>query len=212
MLSLLDKICASLHLQTNPDFSAKIDAYLTLLDRWNKAYNLTAVLDPRQRMIRHIADSLSVAPYLYAALASPSRCLDVGTGAGLPGIPLSLLFPDTHWILLDSHSKKTHFLVQVKAQLGLDNVDIVHARIEHYRPTKKIGHIITRAWTALSQIVDKTQHVFEGHAGTIWAMKGIYPTQELNDLAVLSPSYETYPLIVPELAEERHLIKIAISV
>ena len=145
-------------------------------------------------------------------MSSSLRFLDVGTGAGLPGIPLALLFPDTHWTLLDSHSKKTHFLVQVKAQLGLDNVDVVHSGIENYHPTKSVDHMITRAWTSLSQIIHKTQHVFKGHAGTIWAMKGVYPAQELKDLVALSSSYDVYQLIVHELAEERHLVKIAISV
>jgi 16S rRNA (guanine527-N7)-methyltransferase len=202
MHDLLNNILSELSLKTPPDFSAQIFAYLDLLDRWNRAYNLTAIWDPRARMIRHIADSLAVASYINEG----QFWLDVGSGAGLPGIPLALLRPDQQWTLLDSNAKKTHFLVQAKAVLGLNNVTVVHSPVESFKPTEPtyFDGIICRAWTQLSQMLDKTQHLCQKPAA-LWAMKGAYPTEELAHMAV---PYTVYPLQVPYLDEQRHLVRI----
>jgi 16S rRNA (guanine527-N7)-methyltransferase len=206
--TLLTDILSQLHIQTDAEFPAKISVYLALLDRWNQAYNLTAIMDPEARMIKHIADSLAVVPYLNAG----QRWLDVGSGAGLPGIPLALIFPDRHWTLLDSNSKKTRFLTQVKAALGLKNVEIVHSRVESLQPVQGFDGVICRAWTQLTDMIDKTRHLYNP-AGYLWAMKGVYPADELKSLpqtqaGACQYTYEVYPLKVPYLSEDRHLVRI----
>ncbi len=198
--SLLDDILSQLSLSAPPDFSAKILTYLDLLDRWNRAYNLTAISDPRDRMIKHIADSLTVAPYL----TEGTRWLDVGSGAGLPGIPLALLFRNRQWALLDSNAKKTRFLVQAKAVLALENVEVVHSSVESFKPNQLFDGVICRAWTQLPDMIAKTKHLYQPHS-YLWAMKGACP---LEELAVITSPYAIYPLQVPHLNEQRHLVRI----
>jgi 16S rRNA (guanine527-N7)-methyltransferase len=198
--TLLDDILSQLSLSAPPGFSTKILAYLDLLDRWNRAYNLTAIVDPYDRMVKHIADSLAVAPYL----TEGTRWLDVGSGAGLPGIPLALIFPDRQWTLLDSNAKKTRFLVQAKAVLALDNIEVVHSSVESFRPVELFDGVICRAWTQFEGMIAKTQHLYRPNA-YLWAMKGAHPSEEL---AVISSPYTIYPLKVPHLNEQRHLIRI----
>jgi len=150
--------------------------YIALLQRWNKAYNLTAVRDPLVMVSRHLLDSLAVLPWL-----AGSSWLDVGSGAGLPGIPLALARPDVQVTLLDSNGKKTRFLTEVKRALGLSNIEVIQSRSELYRPTHKFDTIISRAFTHISQMIDWTQHLIAPNG--IWvAMKGIYPDVELSQI------------------------------
>lgn len=148
--------------------------FLRLLVKWNQAYNLTAVRDPREMVARHLLDSLSVLPHL-----SGRRCLDMGTGPGLPGIPLAVMRPDMDFVLLDSNGKKLRFVRQVVLELGLNNVEPVHARVEAYRPERGFDMLIARAFTALPGMLDLTEGL-RGERTILLAMKGRLPTEELT--------------------------------
>ncbi len=150
--------------------------YLYLLAKWNKTYNLSAIREPQEMVSKHLLDSLAILPWLQGR-----RIIDVGTGAGLPGIPLAIAQPDIHFVLLDSNGKKTRFLQEVKRQLKLDNVEIVQFRIENYRPQQGFDTVISRAFSSLQQMIQWTQHVLNQEG--IWlAMKGRYPQTELAEL------------------------------
>jgi 16S rRNA (guanine527-N7)-methyltransferase len=150
--------------------------YLSLLDKWNSAYNLTAIRDLETMVTKHIIDSLAVLPWLQGM-----RILDVGTGAGLPGIPLALAQPDKQFVLLDSNGKKARFLLEVKRVLALKNVEIVQFRAENYHPEQGFDTVTSRAFSSLEQMIYWTQHLIADHG--IWlAMKGRYPDEELSAL------------------------------
>lgn len=178
----------------------KLLAYLALLQKWNKAYNLTAIRDMDQMVIRHLLDSLSLKPYINA-----SPVLDVGTGAGLPGIPLAICLPHLSFVLLDSNSKKTRFLNQAKIELGLDNIEVIHSRVEDYQPSEPFQIITCRAFAALNTILDRTQHLVTSTTRLL-AMKG---KEEAATLPEGFIKQGEYPLQVAFLGEERRLIEIA---
>ncbi len=178
-------------------------AYLQMMVKWNKAYNLTAVRDPLEMVTRHLLDSLAVVPHLTA-----QRVIDVGTGGGLPGIPLSIVFPERAFTLLDANGKKTRFLVQVKAQLGLDNVTVVHERVENYHPDTPFDCVITRAFASVADILTGSRHLL-AEDGEMLAMKGEVPQAELEALPKGFHLDEVIPLQVPGLEQEqRHLLRI----
>ena len=158
-------------------FLEKLTLFGNLLKKWNKVYNLTAITDTTEIAHKHFLDSLLVLPYLQG-----NRILDVGTGAGLPGIPLALSCPDKQFVLLDSNSKKTRFLKQAVTELALKNVEIVHSRIEEYAPEIKFDIVLTRAFAQLDIIVQKTAHVLAPQ-GEIIAMKGKCEEEELSALS-----------------------------
>ena len=169
-------------------------AYLQFLHKWNNAYNLTAIRKVEDMAVRHVLDSLAVLPCLYG-----TKIIDIGSGAGFPGIPLALTCPDKQFVLLDSNGKKTRFLQEVKRRLKLLNVEIVHARAEHYRPENGFDTVISRAFSDLQQMLYWTRHLTA--PGGIWlAMKGRYPASELLGLDV---SFEVKHYEVPTLADER---------
>ena len=178
-------------------------AYLAMLAKWNKVHNLTAVRDPMEMVTRHLLDSLAVVPHLPG-----KRIIDVGTGGGLPGIPLSLVFPDRDFTLLDSNSKKTRFLVQAKAELGLKNVTVVHDRVENYQPAHPFDCVITRAFASVADILTGSRHLLT-RDGQMMAMKGEVPEQELAALPEGFHLNEVIALRVPGLEQEqRHLLRI----
>ena len=174
--------------------------YLELLVKWNKAYNLTAVRDPSQMVTRHLLDSLAIAPHLVG-----ERLIDVGTGAGLPGVPMAILFPQRHFSLLDSNGKKTRFLFQVKTQLGLDNMAVIQQRVEVSAPERPYDAVLSRAFASLEDMVNGCQHLLAA-GGHFLAMKGGHPELELAVLADKCSVIAVHPLEVPGLAEQRHLV------
>jgi 16S rRNA (guanine527-N7)-methyltransferase len=177
-------------------------AYIDLLVKWNKAYNLTAVRDKNAMIHRHLLDSLSVASHI-----TSQSLLDVGAGAGLPSIPLAILWPDRAITALDSNGKKTRFMQQVKAELKLSNFTVVHSRVEDYYPTHLFDGITARAYATLADIVSSSGHLLTT-AGTIWAMKGQIDPDELSALQKPYKVTACLPLCVPGGDAERHLVVI----
>ncbi|WP_426415515.1 16S rRNA (guanine(527)-N(7))-methyltransferase RsmG [Aestuariirhabdus sp. LZHN29] len=177
--------------------------YLRLLAKWNRAYNLTAVRNIEDMLPRHLLDSLSVSPYL-----TGQRVLDVGTGPGLPGIPLSITYPDRQFTLLDSNGKKTRFLHQAVVELGLANIQVCQSRIEAFSSAEPFDAILSRAFSTLSDMVKGCYDQCAG-GGHFLAMKGVYPHQELEQLLQYYPQLEVeavHPLDVPNSEGERHLV------
>jgi len=182
------------------DTEEKFIAYLTLLQKWNRVHNLTAIRDEKQSVLLHILDSLSIQPYLHGHFL-----IDVGTGAGLPGIPLALTCPDHHFVLLDSNSKKIRFLSQVLYELQLKNVEIVHARCENFNPEKKFDSILSRAFASIQVMLATTQHLLSDN-GQCLAMKGAYPEKEIREIIPPFHLIAIHPLRIKGLEAERHLI------
>ena len=177
-------------------------AYLALLIKWNKAYNLTAVRNPDEMVSRHLLDSLSVVPYV---AAGGDTWLDVGSGGGMPGIPLAILFPERRFTTLDSNGKKSRFQTQVKLELKLANLDVVHSRVEEFQPAQPFAGIVSRAFSALADFADWTRHL--GDAETRWlAMKGQYPREELAALPADFRVEAEHALEVPGCQGQRHLL------
>lgn len=182
--------------------------YLALLIKWNKAYNLTAVRDPDEMVSRHLLDSLSVVPFVAEA---GDNWLDVGSGGGMPGIPLAILFPERRFTLLDSNSKKTRFLTQVKLELKLTNLDVIHSRVEAFTPEQPFSGICSRAFSSLEDFSNWTRHLGDGH--TQWlAMKGVHPDDELQALPADFRLTATHVLKVPGCQGQRHLLILRRSV
>ncbi|WP_346833514.1 16S rRNA (guanine(527)-N(7))-methyltransferase RsmG [Pseudomonas abietaniphila] len=178
----------------------KLLGYLALLIKWNKAYNLTAVRDPDEMVSRHLLDSLSVVPYIQG-----ERQLDVGSGGGMPGIPLAILFPDMNVTCLDSNGKKTRFLTQVKLELKLDNLQVIHSRAEAFQPEQPFTGIISRAFSSLEDFTQWTRHM--GDTQTRWlAMKGLHPADELVALPADFRLESAQALAVPGCQGQRHLL------
>lgn len=177
--------------------------YLSLLEKWNRAYNLTAVRDPEQMVPRHLLDSLAVRPHVVGP-----RVLDVGTGAGLPGIPLALSLPALHFTLLDSNAKKTRFVTQAVHVLGLANVTVVQTRAEKFQPAEKFDTLIARAYASIPDMLAATRHLCAPRARWL-AMKGVFPQEEL---AAIPAEYvaEVKHLHVPGLEAARHVVIIAL--
>ncbi|MCU0810061.1 MAG: 16S rRNA (guanine(527)-N(7))-methyltransferase RsmG [Thiobacillaceae bacterium] len=191
---------AALGLTLPAGAEAKLLAYLALLDKWNRVYNLTAVREAERMVSHHLLDSLAAVPYFQG-----ETVLDVGSGGGLPGIPLAIARPGLQVTLIDSIAKKTAFLLQAKAELGLDNVNVATSRVEDYRPDRGFDVITSRAFSDLKEFVTLTRHLL-GPGGCWLAMKGLYPNEEI---ALLPPGVKVradHALAVPGLDATRHLI------
>lgn len=182
--------------------------YLEALHKWNQAYNLSAIRDPEQMVSRHLLDSLALAPYLkkFVSLYSGSfEIIDVGTGAGLPGFPLAVVFPEINVSLLDSNGKKTRFLFQTAVKLGLRNINVENNRVEKYSPAQKFAIVTSRAFASLEDMIEGCQHLLD-KKGEYWAMKGQYPEQELADCSDLVEIKAVHRLTIPDCNGERHLL------
>jgi 16S rRNA (guanine527-N7)-methyltransferase len=196
--ALLANGIAEMGLDVSRETQEKLLAYLALLQKWNKVYNLTAVRDPLEMVTLHLVDSLSVLPYI-----KTKNLLDVGSGGGLPGIVLAICKPELQVTTIDTVQKKAIFMRQVKGELGLDNINVVHARVESYQPAEKFEAIISRAFSDLALFVKLTKHLLVQN-GQWLAMKGQLPTDELTALS-LKPS-KLLKLEVAGLQAERHLL------
>lgn len=197
LTQLLEKAAQQLHISLSSEQCQQLLAYEQLILKWNSVYNLTATHEPQTLLINHIIDSLSIAPYL-----TGQHILDVGTGAGFPGMVLAMVFPDKAITLLDSVGKKTRFLEQVKLELKLANVSIVQERVEHFKSVPCFDLIVARAVTTVSEFIALTHHLL-CPTGKILMMKGHYPTEEL---AETDWNYKVIPLQVPYLSKDRHLV------
>jgi len=182
-------------------------AYLELLAKWNRVYNLTAIREPARMVTHHLLDSLAVLPALsrLGLVARGLRLLDVGSGGGLPGIPLAIARPDWHVALAETSHKKATFLTQAAAELGLANIAVAQGRVEDFRPAQPFGIVISRAFSDLATFVRAARpHLAAG--GAIVAMKGVHPTEELAELPPDVEVIATPGLEVPGLDARRHLI------
>ncbi len=175
-------------------------SYLALLKRWNKVYNLTAIKGDANMLTRHLLDSLSVVTKLQG-----NRTIDIGTGAGLPGIPVAIADPGMQVTLLDSNAKRCRFLRQVQAQLKLNNVTIVQKRVEEYQPAEKFDNLLSRAFSSLQSFISSSAHLL-AEGGQLIAMKGVWPGDEKEQLTSGFKINEVVKIIVPGLPEQRHLV------
>lgn len=190
--------CEHLNIVINASQVEKIMAYITLLLKWNQSFNLTAIKEPEAIMVQHILDSLAI----YAFIKGET-ILDIGTGAGLPGIPLAILYGDKLWSLLDSNGKKTRFLTQVALELNLKNIKVCKSRVEQYNPENLFFTITSRAFSSLALFVNLSQKLCHPK-GYMLALKGKYPKEELAEISK-DFKVEVVPLQVPFLNAERHV-------
>ncbi len=174
--------------------------YVMLMDKWNKAYNLTSVRDPNQMMVKHILDSLAIVPFL-----TGQNIIDVGTGPGLPGMPLAIAFPDKTFTLLDSLGKRVRFMTQCVHTLKLNNVTPVQSRVEEHQGEKPYDIVLSRAFASLKDMLHWCQHLVDSE-GQFLALKGQFPQQEIEEVSNHFQVIKTENLTVPNLVGERHLV------
>ncbi|NDP48080.1 MAG: 16S rRNA (guanine(527)-N(7))-methyltransferase RsmG [Sulfuriferula multivorans] len=196
---------AALGLALPEGAEAKLLAYLALLDKWNRVYNLTAVRDVERMVSHHVLDSLAAVPFFQGGCADTTRVLDVGSGGGLPGIPLAIARPELQVTLIDSIAKKTAFLLQAKAELGLPNVQVITGRVEDFQPESPFDVITSRAFSDLKEFVTLTRHLL-APSGHWLAMKGLMPHEEIVSLPDWARVSADHALAVPGLEASRHLI------
>lgn len=204
-MGLSEQLTAGLRelgLDLPPSAQAKALDYLALMQKWNRVYNLTGVRDPEEMVSRHLLDSFVITPFI----AGP-RVLDVGTGAGVPGIPLALVMPDNEYVLLDSSAKKMNFVRQAVTLLGLNNVTAVCQRVQQYSPPVGFDTVVTRALGAAAEFINMAGHLCARH-GRILMMKGTYPDAELAALPEGYMLAQVRQLRVPGLQADRHLVHI----
>lgn len=200
MLNKLSRLLADAGISLTDHQKTLLVAYVDMLHKWNKTYNLTSVRDPNEMLVRHILDSIVVAPYLQG-----QRFIDVGTGPGLPGIPLAIVLPDAHFTLLDSLGKRVRFLRQVQHELKLENITPVQSRVEAYPSEPPFDGVISRAFASLNDMVSWCHHL-PGEKGRFYALKGQLPGDEIASLPDNFSVESVEKLRVPQLEGERHLV------
>jgi 16S rRNA (guanine527-N7)-methyltransferase len=196
----LDRGLEELGLRLDRSARKKLLAFAELLEKWNRVYNLTSIRGAEQIVSGHLLDCLAIVPHVEAA-----RALDVGSGAGFPGIPLAIARPDMQVTLLDSNQKKVAFLRQAVSELQLDNATVVEERVEGWQPQEKFDLIVSRALADTGEFVRLSRHLL-AHGGVFAAMKGVIPRDELERLPQGYRVRETVALAVPGLEAQRHLI------
>ena len=184
----------------------KLVQYLELIEKWNKVHNLTAIRGLEAMLAHHLLDSLAVLPHLGTARS----LLDVGSGAGLPGIPLAIVQPELAVTLLDSSHKRQAFQLQCKAELGLGNITAVHSRVEDYRNELGFEAVISRAFSDLGEFVGAARHLCSP-GGRLLAMKGLYPHDEIEKLPEGATVSQVSELKIPGLSASRHLIEVRVN-
>ncbi|OOH87715.1 16S rRNA (guanine(527)-N(7))-methyltransferase RsmG [Pasteurellaceae bacterium 15-036681] len=199
MLAKLDRLLAQADISLTDQQKQQLVDFVKLLDKWNKAYNLTSVRNPDEMLVKHILDSLVVSKHLQG-----NSFIDVGTGPGLPGIPLAIANPDKQFVLLDSLGKRITFIKNALRELGINNVTPVLSRVEEYQDQQFDG-VLSRAFASLNDMVDWCYHL-PNVSGRFYALKGVYQQQEVSDIKKAVSLIEVIPLEVPELVGERHLV------
>lgn len=197
----LENLLGKTSLKVSPQQVNLLIQYVELLHKWNKAYNLTSVRDPQDMLVKHILDSLMVGELLHG-----EHFIDVGTGPGLPGIPLAILYPEKHFVLLDSLGKRITFLRQVVYQLKLDNVQPIKSRVEDYHNEIPFDGVLSRAFSSLNDMVSWCSHLISQQQGQFFALKGQYPNEELAELPEHIHLVSSHEIKVPELIGERHVL------
>ena len=205
LLEQLQTLLAKTELSIPLEQQQQLIQLLELIVKWNKAYNLTSVRDPQQMLVKHIMDSIVVSPHLQGA-----RLIDVGTGPGLPGLPLAILNPDKKFVLLDSLGKRLRFIRQAVLELGLKNVEFIQSRVEEYQPEDKFDVVLSRAFASLTDMLFWCKHL-PNETGHFLALKGQFPTDEMQNLDKQFEFIESIVLKVPNLEGERCLVKVKIA-
>lgn len=199
MESELARGIAALGVDLPAEAQARLMAFATLLAKWNRVYNLTALRDESQVLTHHLLDSLAVLPHLEA-----TRLADIGSG-GLPGIPLAIARPQCQIALVETSHKKASFLEQARIELGLQNLDVINDRVEQWHPATQCDAIISRAFSDIADFVRLTDHLL-GEGGRWYAMKGVLPHDEIAQLPAGYRVERVIPLDVPGLGAARHLV------
>lgn len=200
MKAKLDSLLAQANIQVSEQQKDQLIELVNLLNKWNKAYNLTSVRDPQEMLVKHILDSLVVSPYLQG-----DRFIDVGTGPGLPGLPLAIINPDKQFVLLDSLGKRVSFIRNAVLKLRLTNVTPVLSRVEEYQPEEKFDGVLSRAFASLKDMTEWCHHLLSSD-GLFYALKGIYHQEEVQNLNDIFIVEKVVSLDVPTLVGERHLV------
>lgn len=204
LVARLDAGLHGLKLSLSATACDQLLGYLEQLHKWNKAYNLSGIRNIQDMLDLHLLDSLALAPFIDAELIA-----DVGTGAGLPGIPLAICFPDKQFRLLDSNSKKTRFIFQTAALLGLRNVEVIHSRAEDYESHPQVAIVTSRAFAALRDFVVRCDHMLADTPGSKFlAMKGLIPEEEIAALPARYTVAAIHPLSLPSSSHVRHVLDI----
>lgn len=196
------QLAQDINLEISKHQQNKLISFVLLLHKWNKAYNLSAIRDPQDMLVKHIFDSIVVAPFLHG-----NSLADVGTGPGLPGIPLAIMCPDKSFTLIDSLGKRIRFIKQAVHELALDNVTTIQSRVENVKPEVLFDGVLSRAFASLNDMLKWCHHLVDKQ-GMFLALKGQLHKQELSDIPVQFTLVQSTPLLVPSLVGERHLVQI----
>lgn len=202
LLELLHRGLVGMGQSLDRQTESQLIRYIELISQWNKVFRLSSIYDLDAMVTRHLLDSLAVLPYVKGR-----TIVDVGTGAGLPGIPLAITMPDRHFCLIDTNRKKIQFLEKVCQQLSLRNVHIVNRAVEEFHVEPLFETVISRSFNTLNEFLTLSQHLVKPEGQTL-AMKGVYPLTELQDLNPHFKLIEVHPLNIPALSAERHLVEL----
>ncbi|WP_391088702.1 16S rRNA (guanine(527)-N(7))-methyltransferase RsmG [Vibrio sp. NH-UV-68] len=199
--SQLDALIAQTDLTVSDLQRDQLVGYVEMLNKWNKAYNLTSVRNPEEMLVKHIMDSIIVSTHLQG-----ERFIDVGTGPGLPGVPLSIMNPDKQFVLLDSLGKRIRFIKQVLHELSIKNVIPIQSRVEEYQPEDKFDGVLSRAFASMTDMVEWCHHLPKAPGGHFLALKGQLSQSEIEQLPDWCCVIDIKALNVPQLEGERHLV------